>query len=123
MTELWSVQRPLIRRTEVPVEVGAVDMGPGFRLQELVDTKTFMWDHDSMAPRLGTPFHSHHQDEAWQAVSEHGVSRTDHGAISLTAGDDVLLPGGQRHQMASLSATEPLVCQGMLVPRSHRAPS
>ena len=116
MAEYWSLDRPLIRRSDVPVEVGAANMGEGFSLQKLIYTKTFMWDYDSMAPRLGTPYHSHYQDEAWQVVSGEGMFRTDAGAFRIVAGDYVFLPGGHRHQIANLSATEPLVYQVMLVP-------
>lgn len=116
MAEYWSVERPLIRRSEVPVELGAAHMGEGFSLQKLIYHKTFMWDYDAMAPRLGTPFHSHFQDEAWQVVSGEGMFRTDHGAFRITAGDYIFLPGGHRHQIANVSATEPLVYQVMLVP-------
>jgi mannose-6-phosphate isomerase-like protein (cupin superfamily) len=116
MAEYWSVERPLIKREDVPLEVGAANMGDGFKLQKLIYTKTFMFDFDSMAPRLGTPFHSHYQDEAWQVVSGDGLFRTDHGAFHIGTGDYLFLPGGHRHQIANLSASEPLVYQVILVP-------
>lgn len=116
MAEFWSIERPLIRRDEVPVEVGAANMGEGFKLQKLIYHKTFQWDYDSMAPRLGTPYHSHYQDEAWQVVSGEGMFRTDHGAFRINPGDYVFLPGGHKHQIANLSHDEPLVYQVMIVP-------
>lgn len=116
MAEYWSPERPVFRRATVPLERGAARMGDGFRLQKVIYTKTFMWDYDSMAPRLGTPFHDHYQDEAWWVVSGEGMFRTDHGAFRITSGDYVYLPGGHRHQIANISEREPLVYQVLLVP-------
>lgn len=116
MAEYWSPERPVIDRSQVPLERGAAHMGDGFRLQKVVYTKSFMWDYDSMAPRLGTPFHHHYQDEAWWVVSGEGMFRTDHGAFRITPGDFVYLPGGHRHQIANVSDHEPLVYQVLLVP-------
>lgn len=116
MAEYWNAERPVIKREDVPVEIAAANMGDGFKLQKLIYTKTFMWDYDSMAPRMGTPFHSHYQDEAWQVVSGEGMFRTDHGAFRIEEGDYLFLPGGHNHQIANLSAEVPLVYQVMLVP-------
>jgi mannose-6-phosphate isomerase-like protein (cupin superfamily) len=116
MAEYWSLERPVIRREDVPLEVGAANMGEGFKLQKIVYTKTFMWDFDSMAPRLGTPMHSHYQDEAWHVVSGEGMFRTEHGAFRIKEGDYIFLPGGHKHQIANLSRDVPLVYQVILVP-------
>lgn len=116
MSEYWSLEHPVIKRSAVPLERGAANMGQGFSLQKVIYTKNFMWDYDSMAPRLGTPYHSHYQDEAWLVVSGEGLFRTEQGAFPITQGDYVFLPGGHKHQIVNLSQTEPLVYQVILVP-------
>lgn len=116
MREYWSVEHPVIKLENVPKEYGATSMGPGFQLQKVVYTKTFMWDFDSMKPRLGTPIHSHYQDEAWFVVSGEGLFRAAEKVHRIKAGDYVFLPGGVRHQIMNTSPTEPLVYQVVLAP-------
>lgn len=116
MAGFWSPESPVIRREQVPVEVGAAHMGEGFRHQKVVYAKTFMWDYDTMEPRMGTPFHSHYQDEAWRVVTGRGLFRTEAGAFPIGPGDFMYLPGGYPHQIANVSTEEQLVYEVVLVP-------
>jgi mannose-6-phosphate isomerase-like protein (cupin superfamily) len=116
MAGYWSAEKPVIAIDRVPVETGAARMGPGFRLQKVVYTKTFMWDWDSMAPRLGTPLHRHYQDEAWYFFGGEGFFRVDDTRYRIRAGDVVFLPGDAVHQLANTSHTEPLLYQVVLAP-------
>lgn len=116
MAKFWNPGRPFIDIKRIPVEAGAARMGDGFRHQKMVYSKSLMWDFDTMAPRMGTPFHSHYQDEAWRINSGEGIFRTDEGVFRIRAGDYLYLPGGYRHQIANLSEDELLVYEVILVP-------
>lgn len=116
MAEYWSVDNPIMRVDDVPQEYGAAHMGRGFMLKKIVYTKTFMWDWDSMAPRLGTPFHRHYQDEAWFFFGGEGFFRVNDNYYRVKTGDFVFLPGDVPHQIANTSHTEPLLYQVVLAP-------
>lgn len=116
MAEYWSLDEPIIKLDRVMKEYGAAAMGKGFQLQKVVYTKTFMWDWDSMAPRLGTPIHHHYQDEAWLVVSGEGMFRVQERRHRIAPGDFIFVPGLIVHQIANLSHTEPLVYQVVLAP-------
>lgn len=116
MAEYWSLEEPIIKVERVMKEFGATSMGPGFELQKLVYTKTFMWDYDSMSPRLGTPIHHHYQDEAWHVVSGEGMFRVNEKRHRIATGDFIYVPGGVPHQIANLSHDERLVYLVVLAP-------
>jgi mannose-6-phosphate isomerase-like protein (cupin superfamily) len=116
MAGYWNPDRPLIDLSKIPIEPGAARMGDGFRHQKMVYSKTFMWDFDTMAPRMGTPYHSHYQDEAWRINSGRGVFRTEAGAFEIGPGDYLYLPGGHKHQIANADPEELLVYEVILVP-------
>ena len=116
MAKYWSIDNPIIDIAKVPQEYGAAHMGEGFKLKKVVYQKTFMWDWDSMAPRLGTPFHRHYQDEAWYFFGGEGFFRVNDNFYRVKPGDFVFLPGNVLHQLANTSHTEPLLYQVVLVP-------
>lgn len=116
MAEYWSVENPVIKIDNVPKEFGAARMGRGFQLQKVIYQKTFMWDWDSMAPRLGTPHHRHYQDEAWFFFGGEGLFRVNDTFYRIQVGDVVFLPGNVLHQLGNTSHTEPLLYQVVLVP-------
>lgn len=116
MSKYWSPDNPVINLDDIPVEVGAAKMGDGFKHQKIVYSKSFMWDYDTMAPRMGTPLHSHYQDEAWRVTSGRGIFRTDAGTFPIGPGDYIYLPGGYRHQIANVRPDELLVYEVILVP-------